>query len=91
MMDKIYDSEHSKSLMKLRKIRGSGNYNLPPIKTTNDNMSFLDFIKYFNIESARYAKEDESKINNIKYINYSSLSNTYYDNNKDSGTSSVNK
>ena len=91
MMDKIYDSEHSKSLMKLRKIRGSGNYNLPPIKTTNDNLSFLNFIKYFNIESARFAKEDESKINNLKYINYSSLSNTYYDNNKDSGTSSVNK
>jgi hypothetical protein len=91
MMDKIYDIEHSKSLMKLRKIRGNENYILPPIKTTNDNMSFLDFVKYFNVESSRYEKNDESKINNIKQVNYSSLSNTYYDNNKDSGTSSINK
>ena len=54
-------------------------------------MSFLDFVKYFNVESSRYEKNDESKINNIKQVNYSSLSNTYYDNNKDSGTSSINK
>ena len=91
MMDKIYDIEHSKSLMKLRKIKDNGSYFLPQIKSSSDNLSFGDFIKYYNSESTKYNKEDESKMNIIKQVNYSSLSNTYYDNNKDSGSSSLNK
>ena len=91
MMDKIYDTEHNKYYMKLRKNKEYANFSLPHIKYSNDNMSFLEFIKCFNIESARYGKDDDSIINKIKQNNYSSLSNTYYDNNKDSGNNSINK
>ena len=92
-MDRIYDLQHTQNFTKFRKIReyGNSNYSLPFIKYSNDNMSFLEFIKCLNIESARNGNEDDSIINKAKQGNNSSLSNSYYDNNKDSGTNSINK
>ena len=93
VMDYNFNTEHVKAIMKLRKIRENENILLPQIKSANDNQSVLDFLKYFSsTESAlRSRKDDESNINKMRSINASSVSNTYYGNNKDSGTNSVDK
>jgi len=111
MMDKHYNKEHVKAIMKLRKIgenenvvhvkaimklRKIGeneNVVLPPIKSSSDNPSVFEFHKYYNsTESAlKSGKDNESNIKNMKSINASSVSNTYYGHNKDSGTNSVDK
>ena len=91
MMDKIYEINHSKSLLKLKKFRGNESYFLPQIKSQNDNLSFPEFIKFFKNESPRNTNNDESKMNIIKQMNNSSLNNSLYDNIKDSGTSAIQK
>lgn len=93
MMDKHYNKEHIKAIMKLRKIGENENVVLPPIKSSSDNPSVFEFHKYYNsTESAlKSGKDNESNIKNMKSINASSVSNTYYGHNKDSGTNSVDK
>ena len=93
IMDKHYNKEHIKALMKLRKIGENENIVLPPIKSSSDNPSVFEFHKYHNsTESAlKSGKDNESNIKNMKSINVSSISNTYYGNNKDFGTNSVDK
>ena len=93
MMDKNYNEEHIKVLMKLKKIGENENVVLPNIKNSNDNPSTFDFHKYYYSTSSnmRSKKDDESNAKNMKSINASSVSNTYYGNNKDCGTNSVDK
>ncbi len=93
MMDKNYNEEHIKVLMKLKKIGENENVVLPNIKNSNDNPSTFDFHKYYYSTSSkmRSKKDDESNAKNMKSINASSVSNTYYGNNKNSGTNSVDK
>ena len=96
-MDKNFNTEHIKAMMKLRKIRENENVVLPQIKSSSDNPSVFEFHKYYNNTDSilRSGKDDESVINKMKSINASSVSNTYYGHNKkdykDSGTSSVDK
>ena len=93
-MDKNFNTEHIKAMMKLRKIRENENVVLPQIKSSSDNPSVFDYHKYYNnTESVlRSGKDDESIANKIKGINASSESNTYYGHNrKDSGTNSIDK
>jgi hypothetical protein len=93
MMDKNYNEEHIKVLMKLKKIGENENVVLPNIKNSNENPSTFDFHKYYYSTSSnmRSKKDDESNAKNMKSINASSVSNTYYGNNKDCGTNSVDK
>ena len=91
MLDKIYSIEHSKSLLKLRKFAEFKNSLLPSIKSSYDNMSFLDFVKNFNIESNRSGRDEDVFSEKIKRQYYHSLSNTHYDYKKDSGNNSINK
>ena len=96
-MDKNFNTEHIKAMMKLRKIRENENVVLPQIKSSSDNPSVFEFHKYYNNTDSilRSGKDDESVVNKMKSINASSVSNTYYGHNKkdykDSGTSSVDK
>ena len=93
-MDKNFNTEHIKAMMKLRKIGENENVVLPQIKSSSDNPSVFDYHKYYNnTESVlRSGKDDESIANKIKGINASSESNTYYGHNrKDSGTNSIDK
>ena len=94
MMDKNYNEEHIKVLMKLKKIGENENVVLPQIKSSSDNPSVFEFHKYYNNTDSilRSGKDDESVVNKMKSINASSVSNTYYgNNNRDSGTNSVDK
>ena len=95
MMDKNYNEEHIKVLMKLKKIGENENVVLPNIKNSGDSHNGLDLHKiYCSTDSnMRSKKDDESNNNkNMKSINASSVSNTYYgNNNRDSGTNSVDK
>ena len=93
-MDKNFNTEHIKAMMKLRKIGENENVVVPQIKSSSDNPSVFDYHKYYNnTESVlRSGKDDESIANKIKGINASSESNTYYGHNrKDSGTNSIDK
>ena len=93
MMDKNYNEEHIKVLMKLKKIGENENVVLPNIKNSNDSPSAFDFHKYYSTSSnMRSKKDDESNAKHMKSNNASSVSNTYYgNNNKDCGTNSVDK
>jgi len=93
MMDKNYNEEHLKVLMKLKKIGENENVVLPNIKNSIDNPNGFDFHKYYysTASNMRSRKDDESNGKNMKSINASSVSNTYYGNNKDSGNNSIDK
>ena len=82
-----------KVLMKLKKIGENENVVLPNIKNSIDNPNGFDFHKYYysTASNMRSRKDDESNGKNMKSINASSVSNTYYGNNKDSGTNSIDK
>ena len=91
MLDKLYNSEHTKSLLKIKKLGDYGKNLLPQIKGTYDNISFLDFVKNYNIETARSGRDEESVNDKIRRKYFYSLSDTAYDNKKDSGNNSLNK
>ena len=90
MLDKIYNSEHTKTTLKIKKLGDFGKVLLPKIQGT-DSMSLLDFVKNCNYETARTGKDEESVSDKIKRKYICSLSDTNYDNKKDSGNSSTNK
>jgi len=92
IMDQNFNTEHAKAIMKLRKIRENENIVLPQIKSSSDNPSVFDFHKYYNNTESiiRSGKDDDSTTNKIKK-NTNSEFNTYYGNNKDSRTDSVDK
>ena len=91
MLDKIYNSEHIKSTTKIKKLGDYGKVLLPKIQGLYDNMSLLDFVKNCNSETARSGKDEESVNEKIKRKYLYSLSDTNYDNKKDSRNSSTNK
>lgn len=93
-MDKNFNTEHLKAILKLRKIKDNENVILPAIKSSSDNPSVFDFHKIYNGTEPiiRSGKDEESMRNRLRSINASSVSNTYYGNNKDySRTDSVDK
>ena len=91
MLDKLYNSEHAKSTVKIKRLGDYGKIVLPQIKGTYDNISFLDFVKNYNIETARSGRDEESVNDKIRRKYFYSLSDTTYDNKKDSGNNSLNK
>ena len=88
IMDKNFNTEHLKAIMKLRKIRENENIILPQIKSSSDNPSVYDFHKYYNNTESiiRSGKDDESMSNKMKKNTISEY-NTYYG--KDSRSNSV--
>ena len=94
-MDKDYHVEHTKTLMKLRKIGENENVVLPPIKNSHDNPTLMETKKYFNTESGlggRSGKDYESNINRKKSEDEDESGNRSFDeSNKGSGTNSVDK
>ena len=61
-MDKDYKEEHTKTLMKLRKIGDNENIVLPPIKNSHDNPTLMETKKYYFTETGpRNGKDIESK------------------------------
>ena len=96
MMDKNYNIDHKKVLMKLSKIRDNENIVLPSIKNSTDNPSVIEYNKYYNTESVLRSKDGDSFHKNMKSVNGSSLNDTYYnkknkDKDKDSSDNSINK
>ena len=90
MLDKIYNSEHTKTTTKIKRLGDFGKVLLPKIQGA-DSMSFLDFVKNCNSETARSGRDEESVNDKIKRKYICSLSDTNSDNKKDSGNSSTNK
>ena len=95
-MDKDYQEEHTKTLMKLKKIGENENVVLPPIKNSHDNPTLMETKKYYNTDSGsalKSGKDSESNTNNrIKSIDEDEESgHSDFGTGKGSGTSSVDK
>lgn len=94
-MDKDFQEEHTKTLMKLRKIGDNENVVLPPIKNSHDNPTLMESKKYYNTESgsgAKSGKDYESNNNRMKSEDEDESGNrSYYGTNKGSGTNSEDK
>ena len=94
-MDKDFREEHTKTLMKLRKIGDNENVVLPPIKNSHDNPTLMESKKYYNTESgsgAKSGKDYESNNNRMKSEDEDESGNrSYYETNKGSGTNSEDK
>ena len=95
-MDKDFQEEHTKTLMKLKKIQENDNIVLPMIKNTHDNPLSMETKKYYNTESGlglKGSKYCESNMNKIKSIDEdeSNGSRSFYNTRKGSGTNSVDK
>ena len=71
-MDKDFHEEHTKTLMKLKKIGENENVVLPPIKNSYDFPTYMESKKYNNTESglelAKSRKEYESNMNKMKNV-----------------------
>ena len=92
-MDKQYQEEHTKTLMKLKKIAENDNVVLPPIKNSHDNPTLMESKKYYNTESGlKSGKDYESNGNKIKSVDENeSGTGSFNDSRKGSGTNSVDK
>ena len=92
-MDKDFQEEHTKTLMKLRKIGDNENVVLPPIKNSHDNPTLMESKKYYNTESGlKSGKDYESNGNKIKSVDENeSGTGSFNDSRKGSGTNSVDK
>ena len=94
-MDKDFQEEHTKTLMKLKRIGEKENIVLPPIKNSHDNPTLMETKKYFNTESGsglgatKSKKELESKMKSVDEDESNSRS--FYNSRKDSGTDSEDK
>ena len=94
-MDKDFQEEHTKTLMKLKKIGEKENIVLPPIKNSHDNPTLMETKKYFNTESGsglgatKGKKEFESKMKSVDEDESNSRS--FYNSRKDLGTDSEDK
>ena len=90
-MDKDFQEEHTKTLMKLRKI-GENEYTvLPYIKNAHENPGLLESKKYYNTESG-LRKDNESNGNKMKSVDESeSGGRSFYNSRKGSGTNSIDK
>ena len=90
-MDKDYKEEHTKTLMKLKKIADNDNIVLPSIKNSYDNPTLMESKKYYyNTESVikngrdydsnkkriKTGDEDESKTRSFNGSRYASGSNS---------------
>ena len=94
-MDKDFKEEHTKTLMKLKKIGENENIVLPSIKNSHDNPTLMESQKYYNTESGIGSRKDyESNENKNKSIDEdeSNLGSFYHTKgSKGSGTNSVEK
>lgn len=90
-MDKDYKEEHTKTLMKLKKIGDNDNIVLPPIKNSHDFPSLVETKKYYNTENQQKSGRDyESNMNKNKSED-DDYSGTGSFDGKGSGTSSDDK
>jgi len=88
-MDKDFQEEHTKTLMKLRKIGENENVVLPPIKNGHDNPTLMESKKYYNTESGtgfKSRKENDSSVNKLKSVDEDESGNRSFD-----GTNSIDK
>ena len=84
----------TKKLSLTNKIKKLGDYSkvlLPKIQGAYDNMSLLDFVKNCNSETSRSGKDEECVNDKIKRKYIGSLSDTNYDNKKDSVKAYIDK
>ena len=91
-MDKDYQEEHTKTLMKLRKIQENEKVVLPPIKSLQDNPALLESRKYFNTEYGQKSGKDNDSNNKLKSVDEDeSGSKSFIASGKGTGTNSVDK
>ena len=68
-MDKDYQEEHTKTLMKLKKIADNENIVLPSIKNSYENPTLMESRKYYNTESGlKSGKESDSNMNRLRSV-----------------------
>ena len=92
-MDKDYQEEHTKTLMKLKKIADNDNIVLPSIKNSYENPTLMESKKYYNTESGlKSGKENESSMNRLKSVDEDeSKTRSFYGSKYASGSNSVDK
>jgi hypothetical protein len=92
-MDRDFQEEHAKTVMKLKKIQENENVVLPPIKNSHDNPTLMETKKYYNTESGlKSGKDNESNSRNKSDDeDDESNSRSLYNTGKGSGTNSVDK
>ena len=92
-MDRDFQEEHTKTVMKLKKIQENENVVLPPIKNSHDNPTLMETKKYYNTESGlKSGKDNESNSRNKSDDDDDeSNSRSLYNTRKGSGTNSVDK
>ena len=91
-MDRDYQEEHTKTLMKLRKVGDNENVVLPPIKNSHDNPTLMESKKYYNTDSGSGGKSGkEYESNRMKSVDENESGNRSFDGSKGSGTNSVDK
>ena len=91
-MDKNYQEEHTKTLMKLRKVQENENVVLPPIKNSHDNPTLMESKKNFNSEYIQKSRKDDDSNNRIKSFDEDESDNkSFIGSGKGTGTNSVNK
>ena len=93
-MDKDYQEEHLKTLMKLRKVGDNDNVVLPPIKNSHDNPTLMESKKYYNTESGlgyKSGKDADSNLNRMKSVDENESGSRSFYARKDSGSDSNEK
>ena len=89
-MDKDYHEEHTKILMKLKKIQE--NDLLPPIKNSQDNPLLMESKKYINTEYGQKTGKDIISNNRMKSVDEDESGNkSFIASGKGTGTNSVDK
>ena len=92
VMDKNYQEEHTKTLMKLRKIQEKENVVLPAIKNSHDNPTLMESKKYFNTEYGQKSGKDNESHNRLKSVDEDESGNkSFIGSGKGTGTNSVEK
>ena len=89
-MDKEFKEEHTKTLMKLKKIGDNENIVLPPIKNSHDNPTLIESKNYKFTESAQKSGKDYESKNRSDDEDISGSA-SFYATRKASGTNSEDK
>ena len=89
-MDKEFKEEHTKTLMKLKKIGDNENIVLPPIKNSHDNPTLIESKNYKFTESVQKSGKDYESKNRSDDEDISGTA-SFYATGKGSGTNSEDK
>ena len=92
-MDKDFQEEHTKTLMKLKKIGDNENIVLPPIKNSHHNPTLMESKKYYNTESGlKSGKDYESNGYKMKSVDENDSGDKSFEHSvKGSGSNSIDK